>query len=188
MILHPSSICEPPQIKAQPHYWTRYLDHHRKFCLISAFLRLIRLSFSPTLPSALHYYLSSLVDLSRRSRRIRNLPRFFRLYLRVSIPSLSTPSALRSISMPFRFSTRTGLRPGCCTSSVISTNAFAYLPGLTLHDPRRLWKVQDSNLRCPTLFIALPSIKPSATYSVCLQPLGQPSFLKTSEPHGWLDN
>ena len=44
---------------------------------------LIRLSFSPTLPSALHYYLSSMVDLSRRSRRIRNLPRFFRLYLRV---------------------------------------------------------------------------------------------------------
>ena len=38
-----------------------------------------------------------------------------------------------------------------------------------------LWKVQDSNLRCPTLFIALPSIKPSATYPVCLRPLGQPS-------------
>ena len=29
------------------------------FCLISAFLRLIRLSFSLTLPSALHYYLSA---------------------------------------------------------------------------------------------------------------------------------
>ena len=41
-------------------------------------------------------------DLSRRPFRIRNLPRFFRLYLRVSIPSLSTPSALRSLSMPFR--------------------------------------------------------------------------------------
>lgn len=30
------------------------------FCLISAFLRLIRLSFSPTLPSDLHYYLPAL--------------------------------------------------------------------------------------------------------------------------------
>ena len=49
---------------------------------ISAFLRLIRLSFSPTLPSALHYYLSSMsCDLSRRSLRIRNLPCCFRLYL-----------------------------------------------------------------------------------------------------------
>ena len=33
--------------------------------------------------------------------RGRNLPRFFWLYLRVSIPSLSTPSALRSLSLPF---------------------------------------------------------------------------------------
>ena len=42
----------------------------------------------------------------------------------------STPSACRSLSLPFRFDTRTGLRPGCCTSSVISTNDVAYLPGL----------------------------------------------------------
>ena len=42
----------------------------------------------------------------------------------------STPSACRSLSLPFRFDTRTGLRPGCCTSSVISTNDAAYLPGL----------------------------------------------------------
>ena len=53
------------------------------FCLISAFLRLIRLSFSPTLPSALHYYLSAFDDLSCRSRWIRKLTRFFWLYLRV---------------------------------------------------------------------------------------------------------
>ena len=61
------------------------------------------------------------------------------------VPSLSTPSACRSLSMPFRFDTRTGLRPGCCISSVISTNDFAYLPGLPLHVPRRLWKVAESN-------------------------------------------
>ena len=59
----------------------------------------------------------------------------------------STPSACRSLSLPFRFDTRTGLRPGCCTSSVISTNAFAYLPGLSLYVPRRLWKVRESNPR-----------------------------------------
>lgn len=35
-----------------------------------------------------------------------------------------------------------------CTVSVISTNDVAYLPGLPLRVPRRLWKVQDSNLRC----------------------------------------
>ena len=107
---------------------------------------LIRLSFSPTLPSALHYYLSSMVDLSRRSRRIRNLPRFFRLYLRVSIPSLPLRRLLRSISMPFRFDTRTGLRPGCCTSSVISTNDFAYITGIARCTSLGvLWKVWDSN-------------------------------------------
>ena len=35
-----------------------------------------------------------------------------------------------------------------CTASVISTNDVAYLPGLPLRVPRRLRKVQDSNLRC----------------------------------------
>ena len=57
----------------------------------------------------------------------------------------STPSACRSLSLPFRFDTRTGLRPGCCTSSVISTNDVAYLPGLSLYVPRRSWKVAESN-------------------------------------------
>ena len=32
-----------------------------------------------------------------------------------------------------------------CTVSVISTNDVAYLPGLPLRVPRRLWKVTDSN-------------------------------------------
>ena len=35
------------------------------FCLNSAFLRLIRLSFSPTIPSALHYYLPALLSVCR---------------------------------------------------------------------------------------------------------------------------
>ena len=100
------------------------------FCLNSAFLRLIRLSFSPTSPSALHYYLSSMsCDLSRRSFRIRKLPCAFGCTYGLGTVS-STPSACWSLSLPFRFDTRTGLRPGCCTSSVISTNDAAYLPGL----------------------------------------------------------
>ena len=55
------------------------------FCLNSAFLRLIRLSFSPTLPSALHYYLSlCLLHLAQLvSIWIRNLPCRLWLYLRV---------------------------------------------------------------------------------------------------------
>ena len=87
------------------------------------------------------------------------------------VPSLSTPSACRSLSMPFRFDTRTGLRPGCCTSSVISTNAFAYLPGLSLYVPRRSWKVQDSNLRCPRF----QDVILQWVTLLCLRPLGQPS-------------
>ena len=68
-------------------------------------------------------------DLSRRPFGIRNLP--CRLGCTYGLGTVfSTPSACRSLSMPFRFDTRTGLRPGCCTSSVISTNDFAYLPGL----------------------------------------------------------
>ena len=55
------------------------------FCLNSAFLRLIRLSFSPTLPSALHYYLSlCLLHLAQLvSIWIRNLPCRLWLYLRI---------------------------------------------------------------------------------------------------------
>ena len=67
--------------------------------------------------------------------RGRNLPRFFWLYLRVSIPSLSTPSALRSISMPFRLSATYRLSPWLLAPSVISTNDFAYLPGLLAARP-----------------------------------------------------
>ena len=45
--------------RAHPHYWTCNQDSVFQFVLlISAFLRLIRLSFSPISPSALRYYLS----------------------------------------------------------------------------------------------------------------------------------
>ena len=54
---------------------------------------------------------------------------------------------------------------------------FAYLPGLSLHVPRRLWKERDSNPRCPTLYS--PPIQgtiQSAAIPV-LPSTTQPSFL-----------
>ena len=113
---------------------------------------LIRLSLSPTFPSALHYYLSShlLTYLVGRSGFGTYLVAFGCTYGLGTVSS--TPSACRSLSLPFRFDTRTGLRPGCCTSSVISTNDVAYLPGLSLYVPRRSWKVVDSNHRRTSCF------------------------------------
>ena len=108
------------------------------FCLISAFLRLIRLSLSPTLTSDLHYYLPALF-FAFRGQLVAAAG--FGTYLVASGCTYglgtvsSTPSACRSLSLPFRFDTRTGLRPGCCTSSVISTNDAAYLLGLLAARP-----------------------------------------------------
>ena len=125
------------------------------FFQISAFLRLIRLSFSPTLPSALHYYLPALF-FAFRVHLVAVAG--FGTYLIASGCTygigtvFSTPSACRSLSMPFRFDTRTGLRPGCCTSSVISTNAFAYLPGLLAARPSAF--VEGEGLE-PTLILLL---------------------------------
>ena len=109
------------------------------FCLISAFLRLIRLSFSPTLPSALHYYLSMcLLHLAQLvSIWIRKLPRFFRLYLRVLIPSFPLRRLVGLFRCRFDQCNVQACALAACTASVISTNAFAYLPGLSLYVPRR---------------------------------------------------
>ena len=79
-------------------------------------------------------------DLSRRSRRIRNLPCRFRLYLRVEY----RPFPLRRLVGLFRCRFDQCNVQACalaaCTASVISINAFAYLPGLPLRVPRRLWE------------------------------------------------
>ena len=85
------------------------------------------------------------------------------------VPSLSTPSACRSLSMPFRFDTRTGLRPGCCTSSVISTNDFAYLPGL--HTAR------------PSAFVEGAGFEPAMSQiSRCHLAVGYSSLPSSSRP------
>ena len=139
------------------------------FCLNSAFLRLIRLSFSPTLPSALHYYLSlCLLHLAQLvSIWIRKLPRFFRLYLRVSIPFFPLRRLVGLFRCRFDKCNVQACALAACTVSVISTNDVAYLPGLPLRVPRRLWKVRDSNSR---------SVLPLASLAVrCFRPLSQPS-------------
>ena len=98
------------------------------FCSISAFLRLIRLSFSPTLPSDLHYYLPALFFACRGhlvAAAGSELTLSHLVVLTDWIPSLSTPSACRSLSMPFR----SGLSPSPCSIN------HAYLPGLLAARP-----------------------------------------------------
>ena len=125
------------------------LGLHQSFVssvLISAFLRLIRLSFSPTFPSALHYYLSSMsFDLSRRSCRIRKLPCRFRLYLRVRYRLFPLRRLVGLFRCRFDQCNVQACALAACTVSVISTNDAAYLPGLSLYVPRRSWKVAESN-------------------------------------------
>ena len=77
--------------------------------------------------------------------QIRKLPPFFRLYLRVSLPSLSTPSVSRSLSMPFRLMLSPCFRSSQPRSLAMLHQFLAYLPGLPLRVPRRWWKVADSN-------------------------------------------
>jgi hypothetical protein len=97
--------------------------------------------------------------------------------------------------MPFRFSTRTGLRPGGCTSSVISTNDVAYLPGLLAARPSALVEGAgiEPALRCRTVSDLLHNAMP---YFAAASPLGQPPMLcvcmvlKVSELHSgliWVD-
>ena len=130
---------------------------------------LIRLSFSPTLPSALHYYLSlCLLHLAQLvSIWIRKLPCRLWLYLRVSIPSLPLHRLVGLFRCRFDQCNVQACALAACTASVISTNDVAYLPGLPLRVPRRLRKVRDSNSR---------SVLPLASLAVrCFRPLSQPS-------------
>ena len=65
------------------------------------------------------------------------------------VPSLSTPSACWSVSMPFRGGHSRYGYPGDTIHHVT-----LFLPtyrDCTLHVPWRLWKVKDSNLRCLAL-------------------------------------
>ena len=88
------------------------------------------------------------------------------------LPSLSTPSSLRSLSMPFQL--RALHDPLRDYSPPILPLCIQYIQPTyrvcTLHDPRRLWKVRDSNPRCARLHHI-------CGYR-CFRPLSQPSFLQ----------
>ena len=83
------------------------------------------------------------------------------------VPSLSTPSALRSISLPFQLMALHDPFGLLATTLAI---VFQYIQptcrDCTLHVPRRLWKVMDSNHRAFLLTTLCRS---------CLRPLSQPS-------------
>ena len=141
------------------------------FCLISAFLRLIRLSFSPTSPSALRYYLSSyhVTYLVGRSG--------FGNYLVLSVvltgwlPSLPLRRHVGLFRCRFDQCNVQACALAACTVSVISTNAFAYLPGL--HAARPSAFVEGERFELPKRFAAclvssevLSSTQP--TFQICL--------------------
>jgi hypothetical protein len=116
------------------------------FFQISAFLRLIRLSISPTFHSDLHYYLSSyhVTYLVGRSG--------FGTYLVASGCTyglntvFSTPSTFRSLSMPLRldatYRLASWLLAPCQWSQQMILPTYR---DCTLHVPRRSWKVAESN-------------------------------------------
>ena len=107
----------------------------------------------PQLPSDLHYYLSvQYVAHSNHYAPTRDAYRFGNylappVVLTDWLPSLSTPSACRSLSMPFQLmALHDPLRD---YSPPILPLCIQYIQPTcrvcTLHDPRRLWKVADSN-------------------------------------------
>ena len=124
-------------------------------------------------------------DLSRRSYRIRKLPCRFRLYLRVEY----RPFPLRRLVGLFRCRFDQCNVQACalaaCTASVISTNAFAYLPGL--HAARPSAFVKGGGVEPPAHLSPV-----CANYSGFFLPYVYPDFLlslvilKTSEPRGGL--
>ena len=61
------------------------------------------------------------------------------------VPSLSTPSVSRSLSMPFRLMLSPCFRSSQPRPLAMLHQFLAYLPGLPLRVPRRWWKVADSN-------------------------------------------
>lgn len=116
-------------------------------------------------------YLRFVVWVNSWPLQIRKLPPSFRLYLRVSLPSLSTPSVSRSLSMPFRLMLSPCFRSSQPRPLAMLHQFLAYSPGLPLRVPRRWRKVRDSNPRC---------VLPHATLAVwCFQP-AQPTFQNKS--------
>ena len=103
------------------------------FCLNSAFLRLIRLSFSPTLPSALHYYLSSLTYLVGREDSELTLSPL--VVLTDWLPSFPLRRLVGLFRCRFDSVQRTGLRPGCLHRVGDLNKCFCLLTGIASARP-----------------------------------------------------
>ena len=130
---------------------------------------------------------------SRGRCGVRNFPLSVGLYLRVEyrlFPLLPLSGLFRC---RFDKCNVQACALAACTVSVISTNDVAYLPGLPLRVPRRLWKVQDSNLRClkerSLLRFTSLSIAPAFDHSANLPNMSiliVLFVLETSAPRGGL--
>ncbi len=166
------------------------------FCLNSAFLRLIRLSFSPTSPSALHYYLPALllrVGANSWPLQGSELTSFLLVVLTgfdtVSFHSVGFEVYFDAVSaQDFTRALRPWLHPSCQWSQQM------ILPtcrDCSLHVPRRLRKVQDSNLRCVVDIrassfdgIGILAFVLSANLPISLI-LDSFCGFETCGPHGW---
>ena len=150
--------------RAHPHYWTCNQDSVFQFVLYVAVERQPYSAFnSHNLPSDLRYYLPALLFTSRPTRGYcwfgnylvssgctygLDTVSFHSICFEIYFAAVSAQGFARA-SPPFGGS-RCHHRYGLLATHlaiVFSLNS-AYLPGLSLHVPRRLWKVKDSNLRC----------------------------------------
>ena len=104
---------------------------------------------------------------------VRNLPCRIRLYLRIWYRLFPLLQLVGLFRCRFDFCNVQACALAACTVSVISTNAFAYLPGLLAARPSAF--VEGAGFE-PTMFkgtlaITIHIIK----HRACLRPLGQPS-------------
>ena len=134
---------------SRPHYWTCLSDIDVSFSMLRCYRNHSAFN-SHNLPSDLRYYLPALllrVGANSWPLQGSELTSFLLVVLTGWVPSLSTPSALRSISLPFQL--RALHDPLRDYSPPILPLCIQYIQptcrDCTLHVPRRLWKVKDSN-------------------------------------------
>ena len=148
--------------RAHPHYWTCNQDFVFQFVLYVAVARQPYSAFnSHNLPSDLRYYLPALLFTSRPTRghcwfgnylsqivvlaALFHAASFHSLFSQVSFAAVSAQGFARA-SPPFGGS-RCHHRYGLLAThlAIVYSVYSAYLPGLPLRVPRRLWKVTESN-------------------------------------------
>ena len=125
---------------------------------------------------------------------VRNLPCRLWLYLRVRIPSLSTPSACRSLSMPFRLCATYRLAPWLLALISDLNKCCCLLAGIarcTSLGVRGRWWIRTTDVpdfQMSPFTVDYSSLPSSArpTFRLSLFILIFFGFGKTSEPHGGL--